>query len=63
MLRSRVVGTRERLLTGEVLEGFEALGSLLEGCDCYELRYSDLHDAVPRLTALLDGLPPVEASA
>ena len=45
------------------LEGFEALGTLLEGCDCHELRYSDLQDAIPRLAALMDGLPALEACA
>jgi len=44
------------------LQGFEALGDMLEGCDCHELRYSDLRDAIPRLTALLDGLPSTEAA-
>lgn len=44
------------------LQGFEALGTMLEGCDCYELRYSDLHDAIPRLTALIDSLPEREPS-
>ncbi len=45
------------------LQGFEALGALLEDCDCYELRYADLHDAIPRLAALMDGRPGLEAGA
>lgn len=44
------------------LQGFEVLGALLEGCDCYELRYSDLRDAIPRLTSLFDGLPELEGA-
>lgn len=35
-------------------EGFELLASVVERCDCYELRYSDLQDAVAALTALCD---------
>ena len=44
------------------LQGFEVLGAMLERCDCYELRYSDLHDAIPRLSDLLDGLPEPEVA-
>lgn len=34
--------------------GFAAVAALIDASDCYRLRYSDLNDAIARLSALLD---------
>jgi HprK-related kinase A len=40
------------------LRGFETMARLVEGCDCYKFRYSDLDEAVDRF----DRLPPPGSS-
>jgi HprK-related kinase A len=34
---------------------FDALSELIDACDCYELTYGDLDEAITRLNALIDG--------